>query len=48
MPSAKTIGQRLLNFTKDCAMELVGDDLLATNIQRVKMAEEKKVCNSSH
>ncbi|KAK5129903.1 hypothetical protein LTR08_002739 [Meristemomyces frigidus] len=31
---------------KDCAIELVGDDLLATNIERVKTGEEKKACNS--
>lgn len=34
------------DFNKDCAVELVGDDLLATNIDRVRMGEEKKACNS--
>lgn len=33
-------------FNKDCKVELVGDDLLATNIKRVRTAEEKKACNS--
>lgn len=33
-------------FAKDCKVELVGDDLLATNIKRIKMGEEKKACNS--
>ena len=34
------------SFNKDCSIELVGDDLLATNIKRVKTADEKKACNS--
>lgn len=33
-------------FMKDCSVELVGDDLLATNIDRVKTAVQKKACNS--
>ncbi|GAM91359.1 hypothetical protein ANO11243_094080 [Dothideomycetidae sp. 11243] len=33
-------------FNKDCKVELVGDDLLATNVKRVKMAGEKAACNS--
>lgn len=33
-------------FNKNCPIELVGDDLLATNITRVRVAEEKKACNS--
>ena len=33
-------------FNKECPCELVGDDLLATNIKRVKIAEETKACNS--
>lgn len=33
-------------FKKSCKVELVGDDLLATNIKRILMAEEKDACNS--
>jgi len=33
-------------FNKTCEIELVGDDLLATNTERIKIAEEKKACNS--
>lgn len=33
-------------FNKNCQIELVGDDLLATNTDRIRMAEEKKACNS--
>ncbi|GAB7349398.1 hypothetical protein MBLNU459_g8518t2 [Dothideomycetes sp. NU459] len=33
-------------FNKDCAVELVGDDLLATNMKRIKIAKEKQACNS--
>lgn len=33
-------------FNEKCQCELVGDDLLATNIGRIKIAEEKKACNS--
>ena len=33
-------------FNKTCKIELVGDDLLATNIDRIKIAQEKKACNS--
>ena len=33
-------------FNKTCPIELVGDDLLATNIGRINIAEEKKACNS--
>lgn len=35
-----------VEFNKNCPVELVGDDLLATNINRVKTALEKKACNS--
>ena len=34
------------SFNQTCPIELVGDDLLVTNIERVKMASEKKACNS--
>jgi enolase len=33
-------------FKKSCSVELVGDDLLATKIKRVRIAEEKDACNS--
>lgn len=33
-------------FNKDCKIELVGDDLLATNVRRIETANEKKACNS--
>ncbi|KAF2251781.1 enolase [Trematosphaeria pertusa] len=33
-------------FNKTCPIELVGDDLLVTNVERVRMAKEKKACNS--
>ncbi|KAK4565604.1 hypothetical protein LTR86_004221 [Recurvomyces mirabilis] len=35
-----------IDFNKDCGVELVGDDLLATNIDRVKTAVKKEACNS--
>ncbi|KAK0656198.1 Enolase, C-terminal TIM barrel domain-containing protein [Cercophora newfieldiana] len=33
-------------FNKTCQIELVGDDLLVTNVARVKEAHEKKACNA--
>ncbi|KAH8817392.1 Enolase, C-terminal TIM barrel domain-containing protein [Xylogone sp. PMI_703] len=33
-------------FNADCPIELVGDDLLATNIRRLEIAQEKQACNS--
>lgn len=33
-------------LNENCKIELVGDDLLATNIERIKTAIEKKACNS--
>lgn len=33
-------------LNRDCPVELVGDDLLATNVKRVKMAVQKGACNS--
>lgn len=35
-----------VEFNKNCTVELVGDDLLATNIKRVETAVQKKACNS--
>lgn len=33
-------------FNQDCPIELVGDDLLATNITRINEANAKKACNA--
>ncbi|KAL3466410.1 enolase [Aspergillus heterothallicus] len=33
-------------FKKNCPIELVGDDLLATNIEQIETAKEKDACNS--
>lgn len=33
-------------FNRDCTIELVGDDLLCTNVDRIKLASEKKACNA--
>lgn len=33
-------------FNQDCPVELVGDDLLATNITRINEANAKKACNA--
>ena len=38
--------QSWIEFSKSTEVELVGDDLLATNIERVRIAAEKKACNS--
>lgn len=45
-PFAEDDWQSWAEFNKDCPVELVGDDLLCTNIERVKMAAEKKACNA--
>lgn len=34
------------SFNKICPVELVGDDLLATNVHRIELAHERKACNS--
>lgn len=34
------------DYNKRCPVELVGDDLLTTNVERVRMAQERKACNS--
>lgn len=34
-----------VEFQKTCPIELVGDDLLATNMERINEAAEKKACN---
>ncbi|KAE8138585.1 enolase [Aspergillus pseudotamarii] len=33
-------------FKQDCPIELVGDDLLATNLERIETAKERDACNS--
>lgn len=33
-------------FNRDCKVELVGDDLLATNIDRITEAHQKGACNA--
>ena len=33
-------------FNSICPVELVGDDLLVTNVKRIQMAQERKACNS--
>lgn len=33
-------------FNKTCKVELVGDDLLATNVERMELARSKEACNS--
>jgi enolase len=33
-------------FNKTCKIELVGDDLLCTNVDRLYIAHERKACNS--
>lgn len=45
-PFAEDDWESWTEFNKDCSVELVGDDLLCTNVERVKMAIEKKACNS--
>ncbi|KAM0425674.1 hypothetical protein ACHAPT_009206 [Fusarium lateritium] len=45
-PFAEDDWQSWSEFNKDCPVELVGDDLLCTNVERVKMAAEKKACNA--
>lgn len=45
-PFAQDDWQSWTAFNGHCQIELVGDDLLATNINRINMANEKKACNS--
>lgn len=33
-------------FNRGCNIELVGKDLLCTNVERIKMASEKRACNA--
>jgi len=45
-PFAEDDWETWSDFNKDCKIELVGDDLLVTNTERVREASEKKACNS--
>lgn len=45
-PFAQDDWEAWTEFNKNCPIELVGDDLLATNIERVNEADQKKACNS--
>jgi enolase len=45
-PFAEEDWESWTSFNKTCEIELVGDDLLVTNTQRVQMAYDKKACNS--
>jgi len=45
-PFAEDDWDSWVQFNKTCEIELVGDDLLVTNVERVKLAQEKKACNS--
>ncbi|KIW03240.1 phosphopyruvate hydratase, variant [Verruconis gallopava] len=45
-PFAQDDWETWAEFNKNCAIPLVGDDLLATNKKRIEMAREKKACNA--
>lgn len=45
-PFAEDDWESWASFNQTCPIELVGDDLLVTNVERVMMASEKKACNS--
>lgn len=45
-PFAQDDWKAWTSFNKTCKIELVGDDLLATNIARIDKAAEKDACNS--
>ncbi|KEZ44023.1 Enolase [Scedosporium apiospermum] len=45
-PFAEEDGDSWTEFNKTCKIELVGDDLLVTNVERLRIAREKKACNS--
>lgn len=45
-PFAEDDWETWTEFNKNCKIELVGDDLLVTNTERVQEASEKKACNS--
>lgn len=45
-PFAQDDWERWTMFNENCSVELVGDDLLATNINRINVAHERKACNA--
>ena len=45
-PFAQDDWEAWTNFNMNCPVELVGDDLLATNIRRIDEADQKTACNS--
>jgi enolase len=45
-PFAEDDWEAWKSFHQSCSVELVGDDLLATNIERIDLAHAQKACNS--
>lgn len=45
-PFAEDDWDSWVEFNRACEVELVGDDLLATNVERVRVAGERAACNS--
>jgi enolase len=45
-PFAEDDWESWSEFTKDSPIQVVGDDLLVTNVERIKAAYEKKACNA--
>lgn len=45
-PFAEDDWESWTEFNRTCKIELLGDDLLATNINRIKIAHEKAACNA--
>ena len=45
-PFAEDDWEAWQSFKKVCPVELVGDDLLATNVERIELAKEKDACTS--
>ena len=45
-PFAQDDWQAWTSFNASCPVELVGDDLLATNLKRINRANDEKACNS--
>ncbi|EEP78031.1 enolase 2 [Uncinocarpus reesii 1704] len=45
-PFAEDDWESWRSFNRDCPVELVGDDLLATNVERIELARDREACNS--
>lgn len=45
-PFAEDDWQSWTEFNHECKIELVGDDLLCTNVERIKVAAEEHACNA--